>query len=1303
MYSFFQEYYQDCVPAHNCQERILEVRGSEDVVLFNIFTVGVQEIGTGINSGAIFQNDSNQSGFTTEVSVWLPLPGDDDFDIVYVGPEVYDEASVTCPTNCVLVFPTSSLPSPTTIDPGDYTTSLEYGYPGTTTIGDGIVITTFFTTTTTITLDIDPVTTDGMPYSNINITKGQESSTLTVLPSVDIPPIGIPLPDGEGGTTTRTLTLPPWPAVTKRPPSGPGWGDDPDTTDDPISGIFLTPYVTTATATGPTVTTISFPATVSPITVSCPPDPEIPFNTPKTTATIDCTAPTDVIVAFTCPATRVVTFLGPSAGDFTVDCTLSTTFPPPPIVTPSPTDDPTTTDPLPTWTTWPPGAIFPVEEEVEEPEPDPKGTKTTCKLWFFSICLIKGDIVIRGLRWILPPGVYPPVPPPPGIISLPTPWTVKPPLPPWSQITVGWDKMITYPTQKPTSCEADSASICSTTVFESATITGTITSTVTSISSECDTIYGCAVTDWDITTTTTATADNCPLPTANSKRHLPEKSELRPRQALPPPGCPANAIVYPRDSGNVGQIPTLLAEYQGDYFEAKSNEFQYTSFFRVPNLDVETMNSLQQSPDVEYAYYYEQWNANVGPIDLNERQVTGGFHHDAMNGFLANDTILHEKDAPAHKLDKRARFTSASRYNWDLSQDSLPKGKMWRGANSDSYDAAAKQFRFHYDGVAGEGQYVYALYEEGMWTDHVEFTNAQGTIEELPETENFGIDPEDVSRVHGSGVCAKIVGAQLGICKKCNLVFVPGSIRPDSNAWERVSEHVLLRALDTLEDIKKRGRQGKAVVNMSFGFKPHVMPSPFYKQFREILYKMETELQVVLVASAGNDAKDEAAIINYPARYTDPEDQYGHIPNLIVVRATTYRGHQAPFSQYAHWMTTFAPGELVWVPDDPDMGDEPFVKDQGTSFSAPQVAGLAAYMRSLPSPWKDQLTSPANMKKMVKLFHRRFTVTKVRQDVDISDPGLRKPIIWNGQVGENSCLSNYDTVNDWDTDNVCPDINKDLAAETGEGETVRDCDGGTGGNSARRALTPRQVDGGSCPHPWRRPGRSYYFPSPVPEPRHHLHAHLALLVVATSAQGVPPDYRDPKDPNAGNPVPTTMVEPPPTTTGPNNPEPTCDDKCKLDAGNPCNCNENGCDENSPGCCGNGSCPMCDCNENGCSSDSPACCANGTCQWSWTGGGGGDGTGKPPGESEPGSNGFIIIALMELMIANPTGPSTWVREWAVLSAPPDGQVDLCESTIIESKVTYGATGSNPGSRSPWGHLRRKGTHAAIMGRRMHLGR
>lgn len=48
LYSFFQEYYQDCLDTYNCQERVCEVKGSSDVVLFNIFTIGTVEVGTGI-------------------------------------------------------------------------------------------------------------------------------------------------------------------------------------------------------------------------------------------------------------------------------------------------------------------------------------------------------------------------------------------------------------------------------------------------------------------------------------------------------------------------------------------------------------------------------------------------------------------------------------------------------------------------------------------------------------------------------------------------------------------------------------------------------------------------------------------------------------------------------------------------------------------------------------------------------------------------------------------------------------------------------------------------------------------------------------------------------------------------------------------------------------------------------------------------------------------------------------------------------------------------------------------------------
>ena len=39
------------------------------------------------------------------------------------------------------------------------------------------------------------------------------------------------------------------------------------------------------------------------------------------------------------------------------------------------------------------------------------------------------------------------------------------------------------------------------------------------------------------------------------------------------------------------------------------------------------------------------------------------------------------------------------------------------------------------------------------------------------------------------------------------------------------------------------------------------------------------------------------------------------------------------------------------------------------------MAALAAYLRSLPSKWQTELQEPANVKKMIRILHRRFAVT----------------------------------------------------------------------------------------------------------------------------------------------------------------------------------------------------------------------------------------------------------------------------------------------------------------------------------------
>ncbi|KAK1974041.1 pectate lyase superfamily protein-domain-containing protein [Colletotrichum cereale] len=1335
LYSFFQEYYQDCLDTFDCQLRLCEVKGSKEVALFNIFSVGTEEIGTGINGGAIMQKDGNQRGFTTEVSVWIPPEGDDEFDVVYVGPEVYDEPSVTCPAPCLLVFPTSSLTQETTISPGSYTTSLEYGQFSTGTV-DGQVITTFVTTTTTITIPIQPITTDGMQYSNINITQGQTSSALTVLPSIDIPPIPWPLPDGEGGTTTRTIILPPWPDVTRGPPDGPGWGNPPGDEGGAISGVYRTPFVTTVTATGATVTTIMFPSQVSPISVRCPPNSEIAFNTPKTTITTDCVEPTDWEFRFTCPPSRVVTFVGSSTAVLTADCTLATSFqhwPGGSDVDPEPTTrPPVTTEPLPTWTSWPEGQIETVEDEDDDDD-DGVGFITPCSLWFFNICLIKGGIRIRGLRWILPPGIYGPGPVPPGIVRLPTPWTIPIPTPPitWPRITVGRDGKVTYPENEPTSCEKATASFCSTNVIVSITTVGTSSSTFTRTESSCgDEFTACGLTDVEATATTTKTPDSCPLPTGNAKRDVEAEAEdtnlelTRRQDPPPPPGCPANAVIYPRDPTNVGDIPQILVDYAGKYVQVQAKSVSFTSFFWVPYLDKETMGKLKNSGSVEHAYYYEEWNRGVGTIDITE-EVLATFEiehphmqpqndlpskHDSRLNLTLASRVEDGDPTSTFEIEKRAPTSQTDRLIWHLSQDSLPKGQTWRGQGSDSVDANNVNFRFHYDDAGGANQYVYVVGERGYWTAHPEFLG-NNNINTLYAAVNFGPNPMtqnpgDPAFKHGSGSASMVVGSTLGICKDCHVRFVAtgnaiAQNLPSNLYYARVGERLLQQLLDVLDEIQTSGRQGRAVISMSFGMEVRWMPRPFFTRFYQILKLLEERVQAVLVCSAGNNGNpnDPASFegvspARYPARFGDPANPFGHLQNLIVVGATDANTHKASFSNYAPWLTTFAPGQSVWLPDNSVPGR--YQKDSGTSFAAPQVAGLAAYYRSLPSPWQTQLTAPSRVNKLVRLFHRRFAVNRQRNPgaIDPNQPALRKPVIWNGQVGQNSCLRDYDDRNAWGGGNVCPQIDQNLDNEASNGQTVEPCGAGNGGNP-RLPLMARQNGGGSCPLVPGGPGNGdnggggsghtiSFTSGTQPSPTCASGSGCGGVICSgfwcnPKPTGVPPDHYDPKDPSGGSQVPTRTIDPPPdgtppTSTESNQPEPTCDDKCKLDRGNPCNCDENSCDSQSPSCCPNASCPDCDCGESGCSDSSPACCSSGTCRWSWTGGGGGDGTGSPP--LPPPDGRIIVIALSELSI-NSGMSWNWVRAWDVFSSPANGFVDMCFDRPVKTQTTTSVTGSDPG--------------------------
>gem|GEM_PF-2937477 len=91
---------------------------------------------------------------------------------------------------------------------------------------------------------------------------------------------------------------------------------------------------------------------------------------------------------------------------------------------------------------------------------------------------------------------------------------------------------------------------------------------------------------------------------------------------------------------------------------------------------------------------------------------------------------------------------------------------------------------------------------------------------------------------------------------------------------------------------------------------------------------------VVLVACAGN-GNNESML--YPAAYEDSQ------ADVIAVAATDKDDKKASFSQFGTWIDVCAPGDSILTIK---LSDE-LIYENGTSFSAPMVSGLAALMLSL--------------------------------------------------------------------------------------------------------------------------------------------------------------------------------------------------------------------------------------------------------------------------------------------------------------------------------------------------------------------
>ncbi|MGM0348805.1 MULTISPECIES: type VII secretion-associated serine protease mycosin [Streptomyces] len=95
--------------------------------------------------------------------------------------------------------------------------------------------------------------------------------------------------------------------------------------------------------------------------------------------------------------------------------------------------------------------------------------------------------------------------------------------------------------------------------------------------------------------------------------------------------------------------------------------------------------------------------------------------------------------------------------------------------------------------------------------------------------------------------------------------------------------------------------------------------------------------EIVVVASAGNDGLDGNVKLTYPASY----------PGVLAVAASDRNNERASFSQSGDFVGVAAPG-VDMISTVPKGGH---CSDNGTSFSAPYVAGVAALIKAKHPGW----------------------------------------------------------------------------------------------------------------------------------------------------------------------------------------------------------------------------------------------------------------------------------------------------------------------------------------------------------------
>lgn len=197
----------------------------------------------------------------------------------------------------------------------------------------------------------------------------------------------------------------------------------------------------------------------------------------------------------------------------------------------------------------------------------------------------------------------------------------------------------------------------------------------------------------------------------------------------------------------------------------------------------------------------------------------------------------------------------------------------------------------------------------------------------------MGISPNKSQILHGThvaGIIAQIRNNAIGSDGIANNVeIMPIRAVPDGDEYDK----------DIALGIRYAVDNGAKIINASFGkdFSPH-------KKWVFNAIKYAAKKDVLIVHAAGNDSKDIDVENNFPNDSKDKKTEFAD--NLITIGALNFEYGDKVVAQFSNYgkinVDVFAPGVRIYA----STPNNTYKYLQGTSMASPNVAGVAALIRS---------------------------------------------------------------------------------------------------------------------------------------------------------------------------------------------------------------------------------------------------------------------------------------------------------------------------------------------------------------------